>query len=111
MPRIVCLCGSTKFKDAFIKANFDYTLNGYIVLTVGCFPHSDNNSSPEQSLGVDLKNKLDELHKRKIDLSDGIFVLNVGGYIGSSTKSEIEYAISTGKNVKYLEEVENGFER
>ena len=48
---------------------------------------------------------LDEMHKRKIDMADEIYVINVGGYIGSSTKSEIEYAKKTGKTVKYLEEV------
>ena len=48
---------------------------------------------------------LDDMHKRKIDMADEIFVINVGGYIGSSTRSEIEYATATGKAVKYLESV------
>ena len=47
---------------------------------------------------------LDDMHKRKIDMADEIFVINVGGYIGSSTKSEIEYALKKGKKVNYLEE-------
>ena len=50
------------------------------------------------------KEMLDDMHKRKIDMADEIFVINVGGYIGSSTKSEIEYAIATCKAVRYLEE-------
>lgn len=99
VPKVVCLCGSTKFKDQFIKANFDLTMRGIIVLTVGFFAHSDTSYvlTPEE------KQRLDTLHKQKIDLSDGILVINVGGYIGDSTKSEIQYAIDTGKSVNYLE--------
>ena len=50
-----------------------------------------------------LKEMLDDMHKRKIDMADEIFVINVGGYIGASTRSEIEYAKATGKPVNYLE--------
>lgn len=46
---------------------------------------------------------LDNMHKRKIDMADAIYVINVGGYIGSSTRSEIEYAEKNGKKVMYLE--------
>ena len=49
------------------------------------------------------KAMLDDMHKRKIDMADEIFVINVNGYIGESTKSEIEYATTTGKVVNYLE--------
>ena len=48
------------------------------------------------------------MHKRKIDMADEIYVINVGGYIGSSTRSEIEYAQSHGKGIRYLEELTNG---
>lgn len=99
-PIIVCLCGSTKFKDEFIKKNYELTMKGIIVLTVGWFSHSDKNIYYPTA---EEKVRLDELHKRKIDLADEIYVINVGGYIGESTKSEIEYAISQGKNVNYLE--------
>ena len=50
------------------------------------------------------KEMLDAMHKAKIDMADSIYVINVGGYVGSSTKSEIEYAIAHGKEVRYLEE-------
>ena len=50
------------------------------------------------------KEMLDDMHKRKIDMADEIFVINVGGYIGDSTRSEIEYAKAHGKKVKYLED-------
>lgn len=100
IPVIVCLCGSTRFSETFRAANLRETLAGKIVLSVGCDFKSD------QALGLTEgdKKRLDELHKRKIDLADEVLVLNVGGYIGDSTRSEIEYAIRHGKHIRYLEE-------
>lgn len=97
-PEIVCLCGSTRFIDAFSEHYGRLTDEGKIVLSVGrVVPQS------EQALGSSRKVMLDELHKRKIDLADRVFVLNVGGYVGSSTRSEIEYATAHGKPIDYLE--------
>lgn len=107
MPKIVCLCGSTRFKKEFEFVQRQLTFKGIIVLTVGCFPHSDIGGHGEDVLGLELKTKLDELHKRKIDLADEVFVVNVGGYLGESTKSEIEYAIKLGKPIRYFMEVAN----
>ena len=104
--KVITLCGSTKFKNEFMEAQKDLTLKGNIVISVGLFEHSGDNEVWEQmDEGTLTKTKemLDDMHKRKIDMADEIFVINPGGYIGSSTKSEIEYAISTGKEVKYLE--------
>lgn len=97
-PERVCLCGSTRFFRAFDDWNFRFTLEGKIVLTIGC------NTKSDKGLGLtdEDKIKLDELHKRKIDLADWIFVIDVGGYTGSSTQSEIEYAQLHGKPIKYL---------
>lgn len=108
-PKIICLCGSTRFKDAFDEANYQETMNGNIVLSVGFFIHATGNKHGE-SIGATLEQKiaLDELHKRKIDLADEIFVMNVGGYIGSSTRSEIEYAEAHNKSVRYLESLSQG---
>lgn len=99
-PIVVCLCGSTRFMEAFQAANLSETLAGRIVLTVGC------NTKSDAMLGIsdEVKAKLDELHKRKIDMADEILVLNVGGYVGSSTRSEIDYAVAQGKRVRWLEE-------
>lgn len=97
--KVITLCGSTRFKDQFIEAQKNLTLQGNIVITVGLFGHSGDN----EALNDEVKEMLDDIHKRKIDMSDEIFVINVGGYIGKSTKSEIEYAIAHGKEVKYLE--------
>ncbi|NRU52451.1 hypothetical protein [Clostridium beijerinckii] len=96
--KIVTLCGSTKFKDEFMEAQKKLTLEGNIVISVGLFGHSGDNEVWEKG----TKEMLDDMHKRKIDLADEIFVINVNGYIGSSTRSEIEYAIRTGKQVNYL---------
>ena len=104
--KIITLCGSTKFKDEFIKAQKDLTLKGNIVISVGLFGHSGDDEvweNMDEGTLTKTKEMLDDMHKRKIDLADEIFVINVGGYIGESTKSEIEYAKSTGKKVNYLE--------
>jgi len=100
-PIIVCLCGSTRFIQAYQEANLRETLAGRIVLSIGC----DTKSDVMLGLEPEVKVKLDELHKRKIDLADEILVLNVGNYVGSSTKSEIAYAEAHGKRVRWLEEV------
>jgi hypothetical protein len=97
--KIITLCGSTKFRDAFIEEQKRLTLEGNIVISVGLFGHSGD----EEVWSDDTKAMLDDMHKRKIDLADEIFVVNRGGYIGQSTQSEIEYAIETKKTVRYLE--------
>ena len=107
VPRIVCLCGSTRFYDQFQQASYDRTMAGEIVLSVGFYPHAKAEHGHGEGVGHDSTQKaaLDELHKRKIDLADYVLVLNVGGYIGESTRSEIEYAQETGRPVEYLEGV------
>jgi len=95
---VICLCGSTKFKDLFYKYNREFTLKGYIVVMPGVFAHSGDEITEEQKL------RLDELHKWKITMSEAIFVINKDGYIGQSTKSEIEFAENLGIKVIYMEE-------
>jgi hypothetical protein len=102
MPNIITLCGSTKFKEAINRANAELTMEGNLVISLGVFGHIDMPEHDWTTGGNDDKRMLDELHKRKIDLCDGIYVVNVDGYIGESTKGEIEYAISRGKNVRYM---------
>lgn len=102
-PRIVCLCGSTRFMAAFQSANLRETLAGKIVLSIGCNTKSDTDLMAAGQLTDELKQRLDQLHLRKIDLADEVLVLNVGGYIGESTRREIAYATEEGKPIKYLE--------
>ncbi len=97
-PTIVCLCGSTRFGEAFREANLQETLAGKIVLSIGCEWHSDQ----ALHLTSDDKERLDKLHLRKIDLADEVFILNVGGYVGESTQREIEYAWRAGKLISWL---------
>lgn len=129
-PKIVVLCGSTRFRKVFQLQNYLETMKGNIVLSVGFYVHAPDecpNCDASQSFakeqgaegsqgkcwqcGADLgctdeqKEKLDELHKRKIDLADEVFVLNVGGYIGKSTQSEIAYAVGLGRPIRFLEAV------
>lgn len=98
--KIVYLCGSTKFKEAFERANKEETAKGKIVLTVAMFGHLEG-----LDMSSDIKKTFDEVHFDKILLADEIFILNVGGYIGESTKNEIEYAIQNKKQIKYLEKL------
>ena len=98
--KVITLCGSTRFKDAFIEAQKRLTLEGNIVISVGLFGHSGDNEVWTEG----TKEMLDDMHLRKIDMADEVFVINVGGYIGFSTKAEIKYAMAAGKPVRYLEE-------
>lgn len=102
-PTIVCLCGSTRFIDAFRAANLRETIAGKIVLSIGCDTKSDTDLIALGELTEEAKAALDELHKRKIDLADEVLILNVGGYVGKSTLSEIIYADKLKKPLHWLE--------
>lgn len=98
--KVITLCGSTRFKEKYLEAQKRLTLAGNIVISVGLFGHSGD----DEVWTEDTKEMLDDMHKRKIDMADGIYVINVGGYIGQSTSAEIEYARNLGKTVEFLEE-------
>ena len=97
--KVITLCGSTRFKDQFLEAQKRLTLEGNIVISVGLFGHSGD----DEVWTDGTKAMLDDMHKRKIDMADEIYVINVGGYIGESTRREIEYAKKNGRAVNYLE--------
>lgn len=97
--KVITLCGSTKFKDEFIKVQKDLTLKGNIVITVGLFGHSGD----KEALNELTNEMLINMHRQRIDMADEIFVINKNGYIGENTLSEIEYARTKGKVIKYLE--------
>lgn len=97
--KVITLCGSTRFKDEFLEVQKRLTLEGNIVISVGLFGHSGD----DEVWSEGVKEMLDDMHKRKIDMADEIFVINKNGYVGSSTKSEIEYAEKTGKTIRFLE--------
>lgn len=105
--KVITLCGSTRFKDKFFEFQKQLTLDGYIVISVGLFGHAGDSEvwedMDEGTLTRTTKEMLDDMHKRKIDMADEIFVINVDGYIGNSTKSEIEYAKTHNKGIRYLE--------
>lgn len=96
--KVITLCGSTKFKEDFERINKEFTLSGHIVISVGCFGHSGDTFTEEQKV------MLDDIHKRKIDMADAIYVINKDGYIGSSTRSEIKYALEHGKQIIFMED-------
>lgn len=96
---VVTLCGSTRFKDKFLEVKKLLTLNGYIVLMPDMFSHADG-----IEVSKDLAHRLDLMHLQKIDMADSIYVINVDKYIGESTRKEIDYARSSGKEIMFLEE-------
>lgn len=113
IPRIVTLCGSTRFYEHFQRANFDLTMRGIIVLSVGFYPHAEQAWGAKEhgeSIGVTPEQKaaLDVLHFDKIRMSDGILVLNVDGYVGESTRNEIACALAMSKEIGWLEPERGG---
>ena len=108
--KVITLCGSTRFKDQFLEAQKKLTLQGNIVISVGLFGHSGDQEvweNMEEGTLTKTKQMLDDMHRHKIDMADEIFVINVEGYIGASTQSEIAYALAAGKQVTYLENPDN----
>lgn len=103
--KVITLCGSTRFKEAFMEAQKRLTLAGNIVISVGIFGHSENDDILKEMDNETLEKTkiiLDDMHRCRIDMADEIYVINVNGYIGDSTKSEIAYAKATGKKINYL---------
>lgn len=120
--KIVCLCGSTRFTEQMMIKSWELAKQGVIALGWNALPDSyvvvpslctlsGEYADRKDALHIEshgaeaegLKQQIDELHKRKIDLADEVLVLNIGGYIGESTRSEIDYALAHGKPVEFLE--------
>lgn len=104
-PPIVALCGSTRYWDALAEANLYETAAGRIVLAPGCNMKQPHPLWEDPARADRLKQQLDNLHRRKIDLADEVLIVNPGGYIGDSTRSEIDYARSLGKPIRYTHPV------
>ena len=94
---IITLCGSTKFKNAFSRISQRLSLKGHIVLSPNIFSHADNIELTEENFET-----LKKVHLDKIAMSDVIVVINVDGYIGETTREEIEYAQKLNKEIIYL---------
>lgn len=100
--KIICLCGSTRFTDEMLVKQWELTKQGHVVLTWCVLPNSYFTQGSNLAERENVKGIVDETHKRKIDLSDEILVININDYVGDSTKSEIAYAIQHNKPVKWL---------
>lgn len=96
--KVITLCGSSRFKEEFERINKELTLAGNIVISLGVWGHAGDTFTEEQKV------MLDDIHKRKIDMADAIYVINKDGYVGSSTRCEIGYAIKHGKQVIFMED-------
>jgi hypothetical protein len=108
-PTIICLCGSTRFADHHAIMRWELEKQGAIVLMINYLPawyaeEQGWNGLDHFGEQAGLQKQLDELHFRKIDLCDKVMVINVDGYIGESTRNEIDYAKSQGKPIEYLED-------
>lgn len=95
--KIITICGSLKFKNEMMKVAEQLALEGDCVITP-VYPTEENYTRTDEQI-ENLKN----VHFKKIDLSDAIYVVDVNGYIGESTKLEIEYAQSKNLEIFYLE--------
>ena len=102
-PKKVCLCGSSRFLPELYKAYIQETLKGNVVLTY--LPSRDSHDRAAWHNTVEAKKKIDKAHLARIDISDEILILNVGGYIGKSTYREITYAHKQGKPIRYIEPI------
>ena len=98
---VVCLCGSSKFKDDFIRVSEELTLQGNVVIGLSLYGHAEHKFGTV--ITPEVKAMLDDMHRQKIDMSDSIYVINKGGYIGESTKREIAYARFHNKPIAYME--------
>lgn len=103
--KVITLCGSTRFKEQFLEVQKRLTLEGNVVISVGLFGHSGD----EEVWKPGIKEMLDRMHLSKIDMADEVYVINVDGYIGESTRREIEYAQSKGKTIKYYMPLQDNF--
>ena len=105
-PKVICLCGSTRFTEQMLIKQWELTKQGHIVLSWCALPESYYSGEEKAHIGDQegVKEIVDAVHMRKIDLADEVFILNVGGYVGESTSSEMAYAKEQGKIIRWLEE-------
>lgn len=101
LPRIVAICGSTRFWNEMADADRELTAQGYVVVKPGCDLKRPHPLWADPAEAEALKVRLDALHKAKIRAADEVLVVNPGGYIGDSTAAEIAYAEELGKPVRY----------
>lgn len=102
---IVCICGSTRFQKETVEMAESLTLAGQIVLMVNCWSRKDALHEPQNDVDREIKEMLDDIHKEKIRLADYVLVMNIGGYVGNSTESEIDFARRIGKPITFVEKV------
>jgi hypothetical protein len=98
-PKIVAICGSTRFIEPIVALAWWLEKRGEIAFFPLYLPPQVAAGS-HQAEAEGVKEAIDELFKRKIDLADELVVMDVGGYVGESTRSEIAYAVDRGKIVR-----------
>lgn len=102
IPRVIVLCGSTRFMAEMTDADRVLTWQGDIVIKPGCDMKTPDPLWADAADAEAGKARLDDLHRAKIRLADAVYVICPGGYIGDSTAAEIEYARELGKPLTYI---------
>ncbi len=104
-PKVICISGSSRFVDKMAVMAWQFEKQGAIVLGLHLLPAwYEGVQADHQAETEGVREHMDELHLRKIDLADEVFIYNEGGYIGDSTKMEFDYARKCGKPIRFLEE-------
>lgn len=102
-PEVVCLCGSSRFVAEMAILAWELEKEGRIVLSLHLLPKWYTEAADHQAEVEGIAEAMDELHLRKIDISDRVLVVNIDGYIGDSTTREIAYCKMTQTPLSYLE--------
>jgi hypothetical protein len=93
---VITLCGSMRFREDFERLDADLTLAGHVVLTPTAL-------DPSREITAEERARLGRIHLQRIAMSDEVLIVNVGDYVGDSTRREIEHARSRGIPVSFLE--------
>ena len=101
--KVITICGSMKFIQEMMEISEKIELQGNVVLLPIYNPSRPN----KESFTIEEIAMLDKMHRERIKISDAILVVNVNGYIGDSTKSEIEFAKALNKEIIYYTDMIN----
>ncbi|MEU4623540.1 hypothetical protein AB0G04_26645 [Actinoplanes sp. NPDC023801] len=100
--KVITLCGSTRFEAEFAEVSQRLTMEGCVVISLGMFSLPELPGYDWTVDRSDLKGRIGAVHRQKIRMADEVYIVDPGGYVGESTRREIDYAESLGKPVRYL---------
>lgn len=103
-PKIITLCGPTRFTSEMLKEAWRLTIAGVIVIHWNILESKEAFSHGAEAAGGNVKEIVDGLYLHKVAMADEVRVINVGGYIGESTRAELRHARKLGKPITWLEQ-------